>query len=89
MNEKKPLKAKNFKVLDYKGTLYGTFDGSSIWKIDKIAFGLLKRCDGKKTFEQIIQEVAEKANLSVEDVRNAVKPIFDEFTRMKFIEWID
>jgi DNA-directed RNA polymerase delta subunit len=88
MNDKKPIKSKNLKVLDYKGTLYATFDGSSIWKLDKIAFGLLRMCDGKKTFEQIVQEVAEKAGLSAEDVRNAVKPIFDELTSMKFIEWI-
>jgi DNA-directed RNA polymerase delta subunit len=88
MNDKKPIKSKNLKVLDYKGTLYATFDGSAFWKLDKIAFGLLKMCDGKKTFDQIIQEVAAKASLSEEDVRNAVKPIFEELTNMKFIEWV-
>lgn len=89
MNGKKPVKSKKLKVLDYKGTLYATFDGSSIWKLDKISFGLLKLCEGNKTLEQIIKQVAEKAKLNVEDVRGAVMPIFDELTKMKFIEWID
>jgi hypothetical protein len=89
MNDKKPLKTKNLKVIDHKGTLYATFDGSAIWKIDKIAFGLLRLCDGEKTFDQIIQEVSKKSNLKPEDVRSAVKPIFDDLTKMKFIKWVD
>ena len=88
MNDKKPVKAKNLKVIDQLGTLYATFDGSAIWKIDKIAFGLLRMCDGKKTFDQISEEVAFKSNLKLEDVKNAIKPIFDELTKMKFIEWV-
>jgi len=88
MNDKKPVKAKNLKVIDQLGTLYATFDGSAIWKIDKIAFGLLRMCDGKKTFNQISEEVATKSNLKAEDVKNAIKPIFDELTKMKFIEWV-
>jgi len=89
MDGKKPIKSKNLKILDYKGTLYATFNGSSIWKVDKIAFGLLKMCDGKKTFDQITEEVARKSGLKVEEVRNATKPIFDELTNRKFIEWVD
>lgn len=87
--QKKPLKSKRLKIIDYKGTLYATFDGTRIWKLDNIAHGLLKMCDGKKTYEQIIGEAAVRANLAKEDVRVAVTPIFDELTSLRFIEWLE
>jgi hypothetical protein len=48
LDKKKPMKAKNLKIIDYKGTLFATFDGSAIWKIDRVAFNILKMCNGKK-----------------------------------------
>jgi len=86
---KKPLKASNLKVIDHLGTLYATFDGSSMWRIDKTAFELMKMCDGQKDFDDIVKLVAQKASLKDQDVKSAIKPIFEELTNLKFIVWSD
>jgi hypothetical protein len=84
---KKPLKSKKLKVIDQLGTLYATFDGSSMWKIDKVAFGILKMCDGKKTFEEIVEEVARIISHRPEDVKPVIEKILNELTELKFVEW--
>jgi len=86
--EKKPIKAKNLKVIDYLGTLYATFDGSAIWKMDKVAFGIWKMCEGKKTVDEMVKEVAKKAIVEEKDLKPVLEEILNELTRMKFIEWI-
>ena len=87
-NEKKPLKSKNLKVLDHKGTLYATFDGVNYWKLEKYIYNLLKMCDGKTSFDQIVKSVAKQAGLRREDVKVALKPVFDEFEKDGFITYV-
>ncbi|MEM5794188.1 MAG: PqqD family peptide modification chaperone [Candidatus Aenigmatarchaeota archaeon] len=86
--EGKPLKAKNLKVIDHLGTLYATFNGSSMWKLDKVAFGILRMCDGKRSVEEIVNEIAKRISHKPEDVKPIVEEILNELTRMKFIEWV-
>lgn len=86
--DKKPMKAKNLKVIDQLGTLYATFDGSSIWKIDKVAFGILRLCDGKKSFDEIVSEVSKRALVSEKDLAPVIEEILNDLERMRFIEWI-
>jgi hypothetical protein len=86
--EGKPVKAKNLKVIDYLGTLYATFNGSSMWKLDKVAFGILRMCDGKRTVEDIVDELAKRISHKPEDVKPVVEEILNELTKMKFIEWV-
>jgi hypothetical protein len=86
--EGKPVKAKNLKVIDHLGTLYATFNGSSMWKLDKVAFGILRMCDGKRTVEDIIDELAKRISHKPEDVKPVVEEILNELTKMKFIEWV-
>jgi hypothetical protein len=86
--EKKPVKARKLKVIDHLGTLYATFDGSSIWKIDRAAFNVLRECDGKKTVDEIVKLLARRIGYSPEDVKPVVEKILNELTEMKFIEWI-
>jgi len=85
---KKPLKAKNLKVIDHLGALYATFDGSSLWKIEKAAFNVLRMCNGKMTVEQIVEEVSKKILHKPEDVRPVVENILSELTDRKFLEWV-
>jgi len=85
---KRPLKVKNLKVIDHLGTLYATFDGSSLWKIDRAAFNVLRMCDGKKTVDQIVEEVSKKISHRPKDVEPVIKKILNELEGMKFIEWI-
>jgi len=85
---KKPVKSKNLKVIDQLGTLYATFDGSSIWKIDKVAFGILRLCDGKKSFDEIVGEVSKRALVSEKDLAPVLKEILSDLERMRFIEWV-
>jgi hypothetical protein len=87
VNNKKPLRNSSLRIIDYKGSYYATFDGSQLWKMDRISYGLWKMCDGEKTYDEIIAEVAKKSNLSVKDVDKAVAPIFKEMEKMRFIKW--
>ena len=88
MEEKKPLKVKNLKVIDHLGILYATFDGTNMWEVDKVAYGLLKMCDGTKTFNQIVQEVAIKANLDFDALRPTLVEIFKEMEKLNFIVYV-
>lgn len=58
MDKRRPLRSKNLKVINYINTLYATFDGSSMWEIDKSSFGVLKMCDGKTTVDEIAKKIA-------------------------------
>jgi len=86
--DKKPLKSKNLKIIDHLGTLYATFDGSSVWKMDKVAFGILKLCDGKKTVDEIVDEVARRAIVKPEDLKPVLEEILADLEKMRFIEWV-
>lgn len=88
MDERRPLKAKNLKVIDYINTLYATFDGSSMWEIDKSTFSVLKMCDGIKTVDQIAGEIAKKIDMKVEDVVPTLVDILKEMEKLKFIEYV-
>ena len=88
MDERKPLKAKNLKVIDYINKLYATFDGSSLWEIDKSTFSVLKMCDGTKTMDQIAEEIARKIDMKVEDVMPTLIDILREMENLKFIDYI-
>jgi hypothetical protein len=88
MNERKPLKAKNLKVIDYINKLYATFDGSSLWEIDKSTFSVLKMCDGTKTVDQIAEEIARKIDMKVEDVVPTLIDILREMENLKFIDYV-
>lgn len=86
--DKKPVKTKNLKVIDQLGTLYATFDGSSIWRIDRVAFGILSMCNGEKTVENIVDEISDRISHRPEDVKPVIENILNELTKLKFIEWI-
>jgi hypothetical protein len=88
MDERKPLKAKNLKVIDYINTLYATFDGSSLWEIDKSTFEVLKMCDGIKTVDQIAGEIAKKIDMNIEDVKPTLLDMLGEMEKLKFIEYV-
>jgi hypothetical protein len=88
MEEKKPLKARNLKVIDHLGTYYATFDGSKMWKIEKWVFKLLMMCDGKKTFDQIAEDVAKIAGVPTEEVKTALIPVLQELEREGFIVYV-
>jgi hypothetical protein len=88
MNEKKPLKAKNLKIIDYLDTYYATFDGTKMWKVEKWLFRLLMMCDGKKTFDQLAEEIAKISGFSAEEIKISLKPVFEEFERTGFITYV-
>lgn len=85
---KKPVKVGNLKVIDHLGTLYATFDGSSLWKIDKAAFNVLQMCDGKKTVDQIVEEISKKISHKPKDVKPVIEKMLDSFSKSKFIRWV-
>ena len=81
-----PIKNKNLRVIDHIGTLYATLNGSSIYKIDKAAFAVLKLCDGKRSVRKIVEEVSKKINLEPQQVKPTILEILEELLKMKFIE---
>jgi len=85
---KRPLKSKKLKIIDYLGTYYATFDGTSTWKVEKWLFNLIRLCDGKKTFEQIAEHISRLAEVSIEDSRRNLKEILDELERERFISYV-
>ena len=88
MDERRPLKAKNLKVIDYINTLYATLDGSSMWEIDKSSFGVLQMCDGKRTVDQIAKEIAKKIKMSVDEIMVTLKEILSELEEREFITYV-
>ncbi|MEM5869901.1 MAG: PqqD family protein [Candidatus Aenigmatarchaeota archaeon] len=88
MDEKKLLKAKNLKIIDHLGTYYATFDGSKMWKLEKWVSKLLMMCDGKKTFDQIAEEVAKLAGVPKEEVKIALKDVIEELEKAGFIVYV-
>jgi len=88
MNDKRPVKPKNLKIIDYQGIYYATFDGEKIWELDRLVSRLIMECDGTKTFNDIAEKVSRKSGLSIEEVKAGLKPIFDELEKAKFIEWV-
>jgi len=88
MDERRPLKAKNLKVIDYINTLYATFDGSSMWEIDKSSFGVLKMCDGTRTVDEIAKEIAKKIKMDVNDIIVTLRDILGELEKLKFIRYV-
>jgi len=88
MNQNRPLKVKNLKIIDHLGTLYATFDGSAMWEVDKVAYAVMKMCDGNKTVDQIAGEIAKKTNLDVNDVIGTLNEILKEMEKLKFIVYV-
>ncbi len=88
MNEKKPVKARNLKIIDYKGIHYATFDGEKMWEMDRLISRLIMEFDGVKTFDDIAKKISKKSGLNLDEVKEGLKPIFDELEKKKFIEWI-
>ena len=88
MNERRPLKAKNLKVIDYINTLYATLDGSSMWEIDKSSFGVLKMCNGNRTVDEIAKEIAKKIKMNVDHVKVTLIEILNELEERKFIKYV-
>ena len=88
MDGRRPLKAKNLKVIDYINTLYATLDGSSMWQIDKSSFAVLKLCDGKKTIDDIAKEIAKKIKMNVDTVKVTLNEILNELEERKFITYV-
>jgi hypothetical protein len=88
MDLRRPLKAKNLKVIDYISRLYATFDGNSLWEIDKTSFEVLKMCDGKKTVDEIAEIISKKIDMKVEDVMPTLLDILKELENLKFIEYV-
>jgi len=83
---KKPLKSKNLKVIDHVGVLYGTVDNERLWEIDKVAWEILKICDGTKTVDQIIWMMSKRFEVDMEEVKPIVIAIVNELERIKFVE---
>ncbi len=88
MDERRPLKTKNLKIIDHINILYATLDGSSIWEIDKSSFGVIQMCDGVRTVDEIAKEIAKKIKMNVDDVYITLKDILNELEKLKFITYV-
>jgi hypothetical protein len=80
-----PTKAKNLKIIDYKGTCYCTFDGEKMWKIENWVVKLLMLCDGSRSFDQIAEEIVKISKFPLDDVKIGLKPVLDDLEQSGFI----
>lgn len=84
---KRPKKNENLTIINYLNTYYATADKQKLYQIDPIAVGLLKYCDGKKTYEEIIKILSEKTQLDESILKKVLDEIFKELTELNFISW--
>lgn len=82
-----PVKNKNLRIINYLNTYYGTIDGEHLYQVDPLVVGLLKYCDGKTSFNDILKKLSEKTGIEEEKIKPVLERIFKELTEMKFIEW--
>ena len=73
--EGRPKKAENLKIIEHMGTYYGTFDGSKMWKLDNWLYRLLRLCDGKKSFSQIVDEITQISGFKRDDIDKGLEPV--------------
>jgi len=88
MEGKKPLKSSKVKIIDHLGTLYATLDGNSMWKIDYAAYNVWKVCDGKRTVDELVNDLAKEINHKPEDARPVIEKILNQLSDLKFLEWV-
>lgn len=84
---KKPKKNENLTIINYLNTYYATIDKEKLYQIDPIAVGLLKYCDGKKKYEEILEILSEKTQMDREMIKKFLDEIFKELTELGFISW--
>ncbi len=84
---KKPVKNKDLKIISYLNSYYATIDFEHLYQIDPIVVGLMKYIDGKRTYEEILEILAEKTGFGKEQLKPVLDQIFKELTDMKFIFW--
>ncbi len=82
---KKPTKSPDLKVIDYIGIMYGTVNGEKLWEIDKVAWEILKMCDGEKIVDQIIWQVSKKFEMGMEEIKPIVIAVVNELEKIGFI----
>ena len=88
MDERRPLKAGNLKVIDYINTLYASLDGNTLWEIDKSSHGVLQMCDGKRTVDQIAKIIAKKIKMDVNRIKPTLNEILNELKERRFIKFV-
>lgn len=88
MEGKKPLKSRKVKIIDHLGTLYATIDNTSMWKIDYPSYNVWKVCDGKRTVDELVNDLAKEIGHKPEDVRPVVENILNQLTELNFLEWL-
>lgn len=86
---KKPVKSSTLKVIDHIGTLYGTVNGEKLWEVDKVAWEILKMCDGKKTVDEIVWSMSKKFQIDIEEIKPIVLAVVDELKRIEFVDLVD
>jgi hypothetical protein len=88
MEGKKPLKSSKVKIIDHLGTLYASIGGDSLWKLDYAAYNVWRVCDGKRTVDEIVNDLAKEIGHKPEDVKPVVEKILSQLSELNFLEWI-
>lgn len=82
---KKLKKNENLTIINYLNTYYATIDNERLYQIDPIAVGLLKYCDGKKTYDEILEILSEKTQMDKELIKKVLDEILKELLELNFI----
>jgi hypothetical protein len=82
-----PKKSKDLHIISHIGSIYATFDGSVIWRLDKLAYKILTLCNGKNTVGDIVEKISKETGMSKEKVKHAVINILNELKELKFVKF--
>jgi hypothetical protein len=88
LEERKPVKTKNLKIIDYMGTYYATFDGTKSWKVEKWLYRLIMMCDGKTNEDQIAEKIAKISGFNLDEIKVGLKPVFEELSKNGMITFV-
>ncbi|MBL7170317.1 MAG: PqqD family protein [Candidatus Aenigmarchaeota archaeon] len=83
---KRPVKSPTLKIIDHVGIIYGTVNGEKLWEVDKVAWEILKMCDGKRTVDQIVWSVSKKFQIDIEEIKPIVIAVVKELKRIDFVD---
>ncbi|BAB65498.1 MULTISPECIES: PqqD family protein [Sulfolobaceae] len=56
-----------------------------VYELAPIAYYVWDLCDGEKTVDQIVTQISQEANLSVEQVRDPILMVLDELKKASLI----
>jgi hypothetical protein len=60
-----------------------------LWKIEYATYNVWKVCDGKKTVDELVDDLSKEIGHKPEDVRPVIEKILNQLTELNFLRWVE